>query len=189
MHPAGGRPRCRHGLALVLAPEGIAACSEVAGWEGALDLVGQMPPNKSRLQLLRTVSDNGVEFLDKAAAALGPLGGIAEFEAETGDGTEIGRRITLVQVIEQGGANVVDGADVDPGLSVGESVDASPGRGVLPYRSVRKGITAVSCERPWLPSNSEVAPTQLQLRFRRNPGRWRGLSPVGCESASALASA
>jgi hypothetical protein len=47
----------------------------------------------------------------------------------------------------------------------------------------------VSCERHWLPSNSEVAPTQLQLRFRRNPGRWRGLSPVGCESASALASA
>ena len=64
---------------------------------------------------------------------MGSLGGIAEFEAEPGDGTEIGRRIAFIQVIEQGGANVVDGPDVDPGPIVGESVDASPGRGVLTY--------------------------------------------------------
>ena len=64
---------------------------------------------------------------------MGPLGGIAEFEGEAGHGTEIRGRIALVQVIEQGGANVVGGMDVDPCLSVGQAIDASPRRGVLPY--------------------------------------------------------
>src|SRR5262249_45411878 len=65
----------------------------------------------SRLRPLRPASDDGAEFLDQAAAALGSLGGIAEFEGEAGHGTEIWGRIALVQVIEQGGANIVDGTD------------------------------------------------------------------------------
>ena len=87
----------------------------------------------SRLWPLRPASDDGAEFLDQAAAALGSLGGITEFEGEAGHGTEIRGRIALVQVIEQGGANIVDGTDVDPCLSVGQAIDASPRRGVLPY--------------------------------------------------------
>ena len=87
----------------------------------------------SRLWPLRAASDDGAEFLDQAAAALGSLGGITEFEGEAGHGTEIRGRIALVQVIEQGGANIVDGTDVDPCLSIGQAIDASPRRGVLPY--------------------------------------------------------
>ena len=58
-------------------------------------------------------------------------------------------RIALVQVIEQGGANIIDGMNVDPGLSVGQTLAPSPRRGVLPYRDGRKGITAVSRKRHW----------------------------------------
>ena len=68
---------------------------------------------------MRTISDYGAELLDQATAALGSLGSIAEFEAEAGHGTEIGRRSALVQVIDQSCPNIVDGTDVDPGLSVG----------------------------------------------------------------------
>jgi len=50
---------------------------------------------------------------------LGSLGGIAEFEGEANHGTEIRSRIALVQVIEQGGANIINGMDIDPGLNVG----------------------------------------------------------------------
>jgi hypothetical protein len=82
---------------------------------------------------LRPASDDGAELLDQAAAAWGSLGGIAEFEGKASHGTKIRGRIVLVQVIEQGGANVVDGMDVDPGFSVGQTIDASPRRGVLPY--------------------------------------------------------
>src|SRR5690242_221859 len=55
--------------------------------------------------------------------------------------------------------------DVDPAPSVGQAIDASPRRSVLPYRGGRKGITAVSCKRHLRPSDSEVAPGRLLLRF------------------------
>jgi hypothetical protein len=106
-----------------------------------------------------------VELLDQAAAALGSLSVSAEFEGEARHGTEIGRRIALVQMIEQGGANIVDAMDVDPGLSVGQTIDASPCRGVLPYGGGRKGITTVSCKRHLPPSDSELAPRRLLLGF------------------------
>jgi hypothetical protein len=92
-----------------------------------------MHRNASRLRPLRPASDDGAEFLDQAAATLGSLGGIAEFEGEAGHGTQIRGGIALVQVIEQGGADIVDGMDVDPSSSVGQAIDASPRRGVLPY--------------------------------------------------------
>jgi len=94
---------------------------------------------------LQAASDDGPEFLNQVPEALGSLGGIAGFEGEARHGTEFRDRIALVQVIEQGGANVVDGMDVDPGFSVGQTIDASPRRGVQPYRDGREGITAVSC--------------------------------------------
>lgn len=83
-------------------------------------------------RLLIAVQDNGVEFLDQPAAALGLIDGVAYFEAEAGHGTKIGIRIALVQVNEQSRANVIDCTDVDPVPGVGQSVDAAPGRGVLP---------------------------------------------------------
>src|SRR5262245_3565449 len=49
-----------------------------------------------RLRPLRPASDDRAEFLDQAAAALGSLSGIAEFEGEAGHGTEIQGRIALV---------------------------------------------------------------------------------------------
>jgi len=113
----------------------------------------------------RTALDDGAEFLNQAAAALRSLGGIAEFEGEAGHGKKIGSGIALVHVIEQGGANIVDGMDIDPGLSIGQTIDASPHRGVLPYRVGRKGITVMWCKRHLLPSHSKVAPGRLHLRF------------------------
>ena len=90
----------------------------------------------------RTPSDDGVEFLDEAAAALRSAGGVAEFEGEASHRTEIGGRVALVHVIEQSGANIVDRMDVDPGLSIGQPRDASARRGVRSYRERREGITA-----------------------------------------------
>ena len=86
----------------------------------------------AELKFLRVLAHNGAEFFDETDAALGSLGGIAEFKSEAGHGTEMRGRIAPIHVIEQGGANVVDRTDVDPGLSVGEAIDASPRRGVLP---------------------------------------------------------
>ena len=71
-----------------------------------------------RLGPLQAASDDGPEFLNQVPEALGSLGGIAGFEGEARHGTDFRDRIALVQVIEQGGANIVDGMDVDPGLSV-----------------------------------------------------------------------
>lgn len=73
----------------------------------------------NRSQLLLTALHNRVEFLDEAAAALGSLAGVTEFESKAGHRTEIGSRIAFVQVIEQGGADIVGGMDVDPGFRVG----------------------------------------------------------------------
>jgi len=78
----------------------------------------------------RTPSDDGVEFLDEAAAALRSPGGVAEFEGEASHRTEIGGRVALVHVIEQGGANIAHSMNVDPGLSVGQPVNPSA-RGAL----------------------------------------------------------
>src|SRR5262252_8201908 len=55
--------------------------------------------------------------------------------------------------------------DVDPALSVGQTIDAAPRRGVLPHRGNRKGITAVSGKRHLRRSNPKVAPRRLLLRF------------------------
>jgi hypothetical protein len=64
---------------------------------------------------------------------VGSLGGIADFEGEAGHGSEIRGGIALVQVIEQGGPNIVDGIDIDPRLSVGQAIDPSKRRGILSY--------------------------------------------------------
>jgi hypothetical protein len=86
-------------------------------------------------------------------------------------------------VIEQGGANVVDGMDVDLGFSVGQTIDASPRLGVLPYRDGREGITAVSSKRHLRPSDSEVAPGRLPLRCSLDSwpatGRLAGTGALG----------
>ena len=115
-----------------MGPRGIAGEAEGA-------LVGSTRFNRAiAAALLRPLrvgpaSDDGAEFLDQAAAAPGSLGRIAKFEGEAGHGTEIWGRIALIKVIEQSGANIVYGTDVDPCLSVRQAIDASPRRGVLPY--------------------------------------------------------
>src|SRR5689334_8649190 len=60
--------------------------------------------------------------------------------------------------------------DIDPALRVGQAIDTAPRGGVLPYREGRKGITAVSRKRHFSPSDSEVAPGRLLLRFRQHCG-------------------
>ena len=48
----------------------------------------------------KPMRNDGAEFLDQAAAALGSFPSIAEFKGEARNGAEIRRRIALVQVIE-----------------------------------------------------------------------------------------
>ena len=78
-----------------------------------------------------TASDDGVEFLNQVAGALRLPGCVAEFKGETSHRTEIGGRVALVHVIEQSGANIVDRMDVDPGLNVGQPIDASGSRALF----------------------------------------------------------
>ena len=137
----------------------------------------------------RTPSDGGVEFLDQETAALRSRGRVVEFEGEASHRAEIRGRAAFVHVIEQSGANIVDRIDVDPGLSVGQSIDASARRGVRPYRERREGITAMSCKRhlllplrsfpgetsvvatPPVPRSSDVA-TCERWRVRRQLALW-----------------
>src|SRR5579883_1307045 len=68
-------------------------------------------------------------------------------------------------MIEQSGANIVDRMDVDPGLSVGETIDASGRRGVRSYRKSGERIGAVSWKWHLLLSHSEVPPGRLLLCY------------------------
>lgn len=123
----------------------------------------------------RMASYDRVEFRDQPPAPLRPPATAADFKCETSHRTEIGGGIALAHVIEQGGANIVDRMDVDPGLSVGQTIDASARRGVGSYRKRCKGVSIMTCKRHLLPSDSELAPGRLRLYFGRHygPPAWR----------------
>ena len=101
MHPPDGRPRCRHGLPLVLAQEGIAAGCEAAGAEKAIDLAGRVPP----IALMDLTIGNGLESLtDLNARNIPAL--VCSMHAEPGyvEGTKAARGrgyITKTDAAEQ----------------------------------------------------------------------------------------